>query len=718
MKMNDKETINYQYYLHDYSFKEKSNFTKYWNQMQSYYEGDQYTNKLNNKIPKCVINFCKFLILNKASKIIGTPYTIAFQTAGNDMSTLKLQHFYKFTLLTMGDDTFNYDAVVNGLLYGQEITYITFDEDYTTYKAFKKGGLKEISIDPRKFAVSNPHEKDIQKQKWLMYWNDEEVGSIREMCQKMKGESDADFKKRVSSILPDNYRPDLNGSDREDVAFGLATVYTRFFRIDGEVYQQASTQDVYLYDPQPLSLATKIKSISKIDTKTADELGDKVADYEAVDRTQIDTQITDKSDFSDKEYTDTLSKFSMYPFAVYRPMERMNHFYGISELQDVIGSQQVINLLPSLAAQDIKTNALGKYVAKKDALKGQKIKEESGEVIYDYSNINGYGIKRLEGTSMATNIMDYTQTLLSIIRTITGTTEVFTGDMSRDLSGTAIQLLQEQGNTTIEQQQKNFNNDYCCQKAKIIFQFFMHYVDEETYLYERSESEYESETMYRNKVMELDKSLDESKQQEALQNGQNYQSTFDPSNYPEVNHIEQETFESAALRNKIFYVQPKSGRGIKYSEIIQADFLQNILLNGGIEKYSADQLQLVMELLPLVDDTTKANVQVQIEKMRNSELEQAKQQNTELQQQLAQAAQINQKYQTAIEYYKNLTKGLTDQYKQQLGAAKQQVTDRDNILKQYMPPQGQGTAAQPAPQKTGSATTTKPTSVNNLVKQM
>lgn len=704
------ETINYQHYVHDLNYKQRSRFCEYWDQMEGYFEGTKhYPYNMSKKLPKVIVNFCKFLVLNKASKIIGTPYTVVFQTAGGDNSTLKLQHFYKFILLTMGDDRFNYESVENALIYGQEITYITYDEDYTTFKAFKKGGFKEIHIDPRHFAVANPKEPDIQKQEWVMYWNDENVASVRNMCLKMKGESDKDFENRKKRIVPDDLLMQNDAKiDREDVSYGLCTIYTRFFRINGEVYFQVSTQTVDLFEPKPLSPQSLSKKLDfEIeDCIDKDQLGNKIADYKIKDSAVIDTQVAAPKEMSDSEYQDEIWKFSMYPFCVYRARNRLNNFYGISELQDVIGAQQSINALISYMTYDIKVNASGKYVAKKDSLKGQKINEEAGQIITDYSTVNGYGVKRLEGQTMATNIMDYVGNIFDLERSVTGTSEIFTGDMNQDLSGTAISLLQQQGNTVIEQQQKNFNNDYCVEKAKIIYQFITHYVDEYTYLYERDNADYDEEVMYRNKLMQLDESKNPTEFLKLRMNPEELN-----KKYPEVNRVESETFRANDLKNKVIYVQPKSGRGIKYSEIIQADFLQKLLLNGGIEKYDSQHLQLLLEILPLVDETTKANLNVQVEKMNNSEIAQLQQQISVLQGQLQQAGVMNQKYQQVLEYLKTYNKELANQFQQQLAAAKLEVQNRDEALRNVGLTNNSNTPKQ-------GATTQKPTSTEEITSAM
>lgn len=708
---NQRETINYQYYVLDASYKQRSRFIEYWGQMEGYFEGTKhYPANMSKKLPKVIVNFCKFLVLNKASKIIGTPYTVVFQTAGGDESTLKLQHFYKFILLTMGDDRFNYEAVENALIFGQEITYITYDEDYTTFKAFKKGGFKEIHIDPRHFAVANPKEPDIQKQEWVMYWNDENVASVRNMCLKMKGESKEDFERRKASIVPDDYQvPSDARIDREDVTYGLCTIYTRFFRINGEVYFQVSTQSVDLFDPKPLSPQSMSKKIDfeVEDNLDKDNVGMKVADYKAKDSAVIDAQVSNPKDISEEEYKNELWKFSMYPFVVYRAKNRFNNFYGISELQDVIGAQQSINALISYMTFDIKTNASGKYVVKNGSLKGQKINEEAGQIITDYSTMNGYGIKRLEGQTMATNIMGYVGNIFDLERSVTGTSEIFTGDMNQDLSGTAISLLQQQGNTVIEQQQKNFNNDYCVEKAKVIYQFITHYVDEYTYLYERDNADYDAEVMYRKNLMDFDQSQNEIEFARLMNNPEELN-----RKYPPVNRIESETFRSSDLKNSVLYVQPKSGRGIKYSEIIQADFLQKLLLNGGIEKYDSQHLQLMLEILPLVDETTKANLNVQIEKMKNSEIAQLQEQITALQGQLQQAAGINQKYQQVLEYLKTYNKELSKQFSQQLAAAKLEVQNRDEALRNV------NLATPNVSSNASSSINQKPTSTEEITRAM
>lgn len=645
--MEQTETINYKLYLKDEEYKRRSNLVAYWEQMQRYFEGTkQYEDNLTPYLPKSVNNLCKFVALNKTSKVIGTPYTIAFQTANDDRSTLNLQRFYKYIMTTMQDSVFNHEAVLNGSVFGTEITYITYDRDYTTFKALTKGGFKEIHINLKNVAFENPKERDIQKQGYILYWTDENIESVRNLLERKEKESDKAYKERQNKIQPD-----------ED---DFATIYTRFFRVNGEVYYQTSTKEYDLYDPKPLSPFYK--------NKVKFTYNEKKNDYEEVDSPMIDTQSTDNKKMSEKEYLETIGKFSMYPFAIYRPLKRIDNIYGISEIQDLIGNQQIINALISYMAYDIKINAAGKYVVKSDSLKGQMINDKPGQIIMDYSKVGqGFGIKRLEGTTIATNIMGYVNQLFGLTRTLHGTTELFTGDRAGDLSGTAISLLQREGNTVIEQQQKNFNDEYCVDKAKIILQYIMHYVDEETFIYEKSQAEYQEENLYRDKLIELDKNKNPEQFLSLMKNDEEFEKV-----YPKVSKCSQITFKSKNIRNKIFHVSPKSGRGIRYSEIIQADFLQKLLMNGGIEKYSSDQLEFMLEILPLVDDTTRANLKVLVDKMRHSQISELKGVIAEREQQLYEAATINKKYQAHLEYLKNYNKELTKQFSERLDIARTQ----------------------------------------------
>ena len=238
MEQEASKTINYSLFLLDEQWKGKTNFNKYVQEAQNFYNGEQYPNKNFKNMLRITLNVCSFSSNLKAAKIVGTPRYIQFVSDNENIDCTELQRFDEYNMSKLNEKTEDFQSCLDSLNNGTSVVYYRWDEDDTSYKGIYKGGLVLEQIDILKFAVANPHLKDIQNQKWVMFWKDEEVGALRDMVER---ESDTEKKKIQESIVPDNYSQD---EDREFINHGLATLYTRFFRINGEVYFMCSTKNV------------------------------------------------------------------------------------------------------------------------------------------------------------------------------------------------------------------------------------------------------------------------------------------------------------------------------------------------------------------------------------------------------------------------------------------------------------------------------------------
>lgn len=671
--LESRETINYKYYLSDKAYKDSANLVRYWNQMQDFYEGKQFPDGYLIGIPKFTANLCKYLINTKASKLRGTPYTLAFQSS-NKTATTKLERFDKFILLDLKYDTELQDSIINMLIYGTEIVFYHFDDNSVSLDALYKGKLSRDHIDLRRFAVANPYLPSLQKQKWVMYWSYEEVEAVRERCRRFEGESEEDFKLRVDSILPDDYTEEKY-PDTSYVSHGLCTVFTRYFRVNGEVCFQSSTKNVDLFDPISLNPHTNAKKLARKLRKSLEEsiktnrALNKVEDYK-IDNENLMIEAS-KDNMSESEYIDELSKFRAYPFVDFAPTRRFNHFYGISDIQDVIAGQQVVNFCLTMAGKSIQENAWGKWIAKQGALRGQQINNDGGQLLIDYSKGNSFGVQRVEANSgNMLNIVEYVNQMLTILRTLSGANETITGENASQLSGYAISLLQEQGNTVFEMIQSKLWNDFAVSEATIRLQFYLfYYEDKIKFLYEFSDTEYENAVSVVNERKAFD--LEAYKANPSGLTPPNFDS------YPTPEREVEEEFSSEDIKKITFYIVPKAGRGIKYSEVVQADQINQLFKDGTIANLSVTDKRAYIELNPMIDETTKVKFKAILdnqEKSENARLVQAnKQLQTAVEQQQARIESLTRQ----IQMYAQYVSDLKQEFKTRLSAA-----DKVNQYKQ------------------------------------
>lgn len=655
--MSNNNTINYELYLSSKNYIDKHGYLSYWEKMHSFYTGRQHT-KNDQGVPRAMTNICRLDVESKASKICGTPFALNFTCFDNTKSTIDLQKFDKYQQKRLKEENFNYYACCNGLDYGTEITYLRWDEDDTTIEGLFEGGLVQEHIDIRKFRVANPSISDIQKQKWVMFWNEEEVKAVRDICE---------IKENVKFIIPNGVNFEENNDiSQSELEHKVVTVYTRFFRIDGEVYYQMSTKDVDITKPRPLNPHIEPE---KLKVKPSDDDLSSVDDYD-LDPQDAMINIIPKKQTKEK-YKKAKFKFNYYPFAVYRPRKENNRFYGKSDVEEIIPNQKIINFVDSMVALDSQNTGWSKYIIKKGALVGQKINNTPGQVLVDNAPANVNGIRRLEGTPMNTAIISYAESLVQRTRNINGINEVFTGEsVSKNLSGYAIQLLQEQSNTTIEQSQRLFW-DYCIDKAYIRLLFYRFYFENILYVSELSEDEYQIEEQNRIRAVIQDK-----------QNG----IPLDKGNYPPIERRQVKEFDPNIIKENAFDISIEAGRGIKYSEIVVADMVNTLFINGNFQNMDTHHLEAYMKLNPLIPESTKSDFKVLIDKQKRDEISglqtQLQQAVSQIQQLTNYTQQLETKLGVSSEYTKNLEKEFTNKINAQndiIKAQNQAIKGQNNI---------------------------------------
>lgn len=688
-KEERKETVAYQLYELDRRYKSASdadystNLAKMVGQAQDFYNGNQYPKGNFNNAIRVTLNICSFAANIKASKICGTPIYIAYTADHPDVDCSKLRQFDEYNQSKLHQKTFNFQAALNGFVNGTEIAFVRWDDDDTSYKGIYKGGLCYEHIDPRNFAVANNRNGDVQNQAWVMDWRWMEVAAIRDMVE---GKSAKEKEEKKEAI---DREADPDGKiNADDVSRSLVRVFTRYFRVDGEVYFECATRTVDLFAyPKPLNRRLHKAKIKKIIDEfrakedEPSETADLVKDY-AIDCEDAVMQKYDSTKLSAEEYSDIKERFSLYPFATFVPFTINGSFWGRSDITSLIPIQKAINFMLSMTLKCAENNAYNKIFAKADALQGQTITNEPSQVVYDYSGFtNGWGIKMAETPPVPNGLIDFTDRLLAMTRVVCGFNDVMDGSVTnKDMSGYMLQQMIKQSNTSIEQQQQIFW-EFNEKLAEIRLMFYKHYVESAKYTAPVADAEYDDN-------------------EEARQ--QMYNVAMNGGKFITMPDAKPEDFEKPSRRIRVYDIGKKELYGVNFdiaveamqgladSKLIEQQMFDNLFLNGGIQNVEPQWLEAYFECSPNVSPRTKAAVRNIIEREKRSHIAQLEGQLQEVVAKTQQIIAYAQQLESTIGVQGNYLKNLTAEFTGKIAMQNKIIGGLQKDLMQYREPQTEG----------------------------
>lgn len=677
-KNEDREsTLAYELYLHDLGFKEKSNLYEVVTEARNFYNGKQFDDNNEDNAIRVSLNFCSFSAKLKASKLVGTERYITFTADNVDYDCHGLQRFDEYNVHKLNEKSKDFQACVDGYVDGTAIEGYRWDIDDLSYKGIYKGGLASENFDILGFAVANKFINNIQNQKWIMYWKDEDVKAVRDMVER-KSEKDKEEVRR--QIVPDNY----TGVDKEDVNYGLCTLFTRFFRIDGEVCFMCSTKDVDLFE-YPHFMNPKVnKRIKEKLIKIVDEYkegkeddeeealdNDRVVDLK-IDYEDMITQITNAEILSDEEYKKDKEKFYLYPFARFVPTEMKNSFYGHGDIIDMVRIQKGYNFAISMLLKCLENNAYNKIIVKEGALEGQEITNEPGQVLVDHSRMtNGFGIKFAESQPMPNGIIDFARQLFEQTRLIYGFNDVMDGSINnQDISGYAVQQMIKQANSSIEQQQQLFWQ-FCKEKAEIRLMFYKFYVDKAKYTYELADYQVEDAENARKMLL--------ARQKELQAQGQNLE-IGDVDLTKPTRKVQVRDFSGDEIYGTSFDISIDVMQGLADSKLAESQMWDTLIMNGNIQNLDPEMLELYLEANPTISQRSKATLKAIVEKQKKSENYQLKQKLQEALGYLEKLLQYSKELEAQSGYKTNYINNLTKEFMEKIGVANKIINAQNQAL--------------------------------------
>lgn len=687
-KEERESTIAYGLYLEDQAFKEKSNLAEITEEARRFYYGKQFDDDNEDNMIRVPMNFCAMCAKLKASKIVGTERYITFTADNVDYDCHGLQRFDEYNVHKLNEKSKEFQSCIDGYVDGTAIAGYRWDKDDTTYKGIYKGGLVSENNDMLKFAVANKNINNIQNQKWVMYWKDEDVEAVRDMVER----KDKKLKKWVrDQVVPDNY----SGIDKEDVNHGLVTLFTRYFRVEGEVCFMCSTREVDLFEyphfmnPR-VNKSIKEKLIKIVDDYKKDATDDEEPNFDKIKDLKIDyedmlSQIAYAEIITDEAYKKDKEKFYLYPFARFVPDEMKDSFYGHGDIADMIGVQKGYNFAISMVLKCLENNAYNKIIVKEGALEGQEITNEPGQVITDHTRMqNGFGIKFAESQPMPNGVIDFARQLFEQTRLIYGFNDVMNGDVSnQDISGYAVQQMIKQANSAIEQQQQLFWQ-FCKEKAEIRLMFYKFYVDKAKYTYELADYEVEDRENKRKMLLNRQKQLQAQGKKLEIDNGEEPLDLTKPTRKVQVREFAGEEIYGTSFDINIDVMQ-----GLADSKLAEAQMWDTLIMNGNIQNLEPEMLELYLEANPTVSQRSKATLKAIVEKQKKSENYQLKQKLQEALQYLQKVLQYSKELEAQSGYKTNYIDNLTKEFTEKIGTANKVITAQNQALSKQKGSEGE-----------------------------
>lgn len=388
-----------------------------------FYEGKQWPLPTENtkNLPRPVVNIIKMVCRTKKSAILSSPVKINYKSFTPYADMDMFNSFADSVFKDMGQGELDRLALEDAVKKGSYFYHYYWDSEAKSLNSDEVGALRCEIIDPLNIFFSNPAEISEQNQDWIIISTRLELSKIRKL---------ADNGKSLTKLVPDE--DILSCSVLEQDGGNMATLLTRYFKQDGEIWCERATRTCVINDP------FKIIPDNDFSIPVVDKEGKKV--------------------FVNLTESTSKKSISLYPIVAGFYEKKEGSIYGIGEVEGLIPNQKAINFNIAMSLLNAQQCAWGKYIALPNALNGQKISNVPGQVLIDYSG-TGEGIKRLEQDELSKVPMELTVTLAELTRSATGTSAVLTGDSyTNNLSGAAIAYLQSQALLPIEELKSAFWN--------------------------------------------------------------------------------------------------------------------------------------------------------------------------------------------------------------------------------------------------------------------
>lgn len=427
-----------------------------------FYEGDQWAAPTKNtkNLPRPVVNIIKMICRSKKSAILSTPVKIIYRAEDDMADVEKFNRFAEYIQKEIGQEALDKKGVNDGVIKGSYSYHYYWDSEAKGKNGIREGGLRCEMIDPLNIFFANPTEIDEQKQAWILIASREDIESV-----KAKADEGVD-KDRIAADEADSKYGTIEQKNNK-----LCTVLTRYFRQNGEVYCEKATKSVVVNKPFAITPDVQAAAV---------ELGIEDAPNNSLPDNHKDNSLIPNA-----------AKAYLYPIVVGNYEIRENSIYGLGEVEGIIPNQKAINFNLAMSLLNAQEVAWGKYIVAPNALKGQTINNEPGQVLIDHTG-TGVGIKKMTEQTLPSQPLQLIDTIMQMTRNVTGANEVMSGEvLGANMSGAAIAQLQAQAQQPIEELKDAFwlTKE---KQGKVLAQFFKLYYSQKEFSYTPTQKQAEA----------------------------------------------------------------------------------------------------------------------------------------------------------------------------------------------------------------------------------
>ena len=449
-----------------------------------FYEGNQWPAPTENtkNLPRPVVNMVKMICRNKISAILSARVRLVYAATRREVDMEAFNRFSDYIVKEIGQEALDKQAVHDGIVKGTYIYHYYWDAEARGRTGVELGGLRCEVIDPLSIFFANPREPDEQKQKWILLAMREDVESVR-----AKADKDAD----LNAIVPDEATDENHYGVSEQEGDELCTVLIRYFRRDGEVYCEKATKSAIVNKAFPITpdLEGAMRDIERQTASAGERTVEDAGPYKE-NAEGMDAPNGSSPDDASGEVVTLRPKGArahLYPIVVGSYEKREGSIFGLGEVEGMIPNQRAINFNLAMLLLNAQQMAWGKYIVHPQALEDQVITNEPGQTIIDHTG-SGQGIKKLAESGMSQQPFQLIDTIMQLTRSVTGSTEVMTGEMlGANMSGAAIAQLQSQAQQPIEELRDSF---WLVKEkqGKVLAQFYKLFYRDAEYSYEEENS--------------------------------------------------------------------------------------------------------------------------------------------------------------------------------------------------------------------------------------
>lgn len=499
--MSDKRTTKsyeaYRFYRDNYFL--NSNLENVLKQARDFYLGKHYEgNEEVINMPKPVFNLCREAAEKVTSKLLSSNPYFAFVADTTEENCNSISHYYDYLLSKMGNKKIRAQIVRRALIDGVGISVTSFDSDEIG-RAKLKGFLKRKVILIEDCFFANPYCEDIQEQEYVGFVVPMQIKAAKEILEETNKKK---RKEKLDLIVPEDYFENESAYkdyDANKINAQTINVYFRFMRFNGDVFYDIETKYVSLLN-NPHSLQpyvneeiakSKLKDLEERE-KDNDTLNKQFIDYD-MDTQSYLVPSKIKQEEVDKDFNAKKKKFNLYPISMYKPFPIEGSILGQSYVSLLVANNKIIDYTALLVILIMQSSASPKLVVKPDALRGQIITNEPGQVLIDYT-LAGNGIQRMEGSAINNSVFQVLNSFIALTKDNYGFANIENNSGAK--SGYAYEQEVKQGNLMWEQPLQALY-EYDKDVAYIDLLYMQFYIDNAYYIETHTSGELQMNEAYR-----------------------------------------------------------------------------------------------------------------------------------------------------------------------------------------------------------------------------